>query len=166
MISGEQISLGKSVQGNTVYIPVTPALLGTSYTGGPGETPITREICLGAHILRTYHCRMLAKGSYVILFDLKPLIKGSKPSGIYGTVCMHKKRAPGTSRTHFRACKISNFPGGVPPRPPQTIYIAGPHFKLYLQFRHGLPILSMVPVLRYMIGLHCNGAVRHVFSVV
>ena len=33
------------------------------------------------------------------------------------TVCTHEK-ASGAPRTHFRACKISTFPGGVPPDPP------------------------------------------------
>ena len=45
--------------------------------------------------------------------------------------CVHaRKRTSGAPRTHFRACKISNFWGRAP-RPPRTILILGPH-SLYL----------------------------------
>ena len=33
-------------------------------------------------------------------------------------------------RTHFRACKISKFPGGMPPDAPHTIYSMGPTFYI------------------------------------
>ena len=54
---------------------------------------------------------------------------------------MHKKRASGPPRTHYRACKTSKFPGGEPPGHPHTIDFVGPHF-LYLPWAP--PILSAV----------------------
>ena len=80
---------------------------------------------------------------YVVLFDLKLLIEdGNLQVYMY---CVHaRKRASGAPRTHFRACKISNFPGGVPPDPPHTIHFVGPHF-LYLPWAP--PILSAVLVI-------------------
>ena len=67
---------------------------------------------------------------YVVLFDLKPLIEdGNLLVYMY---CVHaRRRDSGAPRTHFRACKISKFLGGVLPDPPHTIHFAGPHF-LYL----------------------------------
>ena len=61
----------------------------------------------------------LTKAPYVVLFDLKPLNEDGN-----WQVCVHacSKRS---LRTHFRACKISKFPGGMPPVPPHTIYTMG-----------------------------------------
>ena len=69
----------------------------------------------------------LARSPHIVLFDLKPLIKdGNLQLYMY---CVHaQKRASGVPRTHFRACKISIFLGGVPPDPPHTIHFVGPHF--------------------------------------
>jgi len=56
--------------------------------------------------------------------------------------CMDaQKGASEAPRTHFRACKISKFPGGVPPDPPHTIYSMdyGPHF-LYLPWAPHNPL--------------------------
>ena len=51
---------------------------------------------------------------------------------IYYMYCLHaRKRASGAPRAHFKPCKISKFPRGVPPDPPHTIQFVGPHF-LYL----------------------------------
>ena len=42
--------------------------------------------------------------------------------------CMHaQKRASEAPRTHLRACKISKFPGGVPPDP---LHLSAPHLYL------------------------------------
>ena len=38
------------------------------------------------------------------------------------------KKVPHKPHMHFRACKISKFPGGVFPDPSHTIYIMGPTF--------------------------------------
>ena len=80
----------------------------------------------------------LARAPYIVLFDLKPLIEdGNLQVYMY---CVHvRKRASGAPRTHFRACKISKFPGGMPPDPTHTIHFSGPHF-LYLPWAP--PILS------------------------
>ena len=45
--------------------------------------------------------------------------------------CMYaRKEASEAPRTHFRACKIAKFPGGVPPDPPLTQAILwAPHFS-------------------------------------
>ena len=44
--------------------------------------------------------------------------------------CMHaQKGASEAPRTHFRACKISTFPGGTPPH---TIYSMAPLFVFAL----------------------------------
>ena len=77
----------------------------------------------------------LARAPYVVLFDLKQLIENSilqvymyidntvrtyVPTVyiIYDMYYVHaRKRASGAPRTHFRECKISKFPGGVPPDP-------------------------------------------------
>ena len=81
---------------------------------------------------------LLARALYVILFDLKLLIEdGNLQIYMY---CVHaRKRASGAPRTHFRACKISKCPGGVPP---DLLYIhhfvGAPLFGLVL----GSPILS------------------------
>ena len=79
----------------------------------------------------------LARAPYVVLFDLKPLIEdGNLQVYMY---CVHaRKRASGAPRTHFRACKISKFPGACP-RPPDTIHFVGPHF---LSLPWASPILS------------------------
>ena len=54
--------------------------------------------------------------------------------------CVHaRKSASGVPRTHFRACKISKFPGGVPPDSPPTIHFVGPPF---LHLPWAPPILS------------------------
>ena len=60
--------------------------------------------------------RLLARTPYVVLSDLKPLIEdGNLQVYMY---CVHaRKRASGPPRTHYRACKISKFPGGEPPGP-------------------------------------------------
>ena len=73
---------------------------------------------------------LLARAPNVVLFYLKPLIEdGNLHVYMY---CVHvRKRASGAPKTHFRACEISKFPGGVPPDPPHTIHFVGPHF-LYL----------------------------------
>ena len=68
---------------------------------------------------------LLARGPYVVLFDLKPLIEdGNLLVYMY---CVHaQRRDSGATRTHFRACRISKSPGGVPPDPPHTIHFVGP----------------------------------------
>ena len=54
--------------------------------------------------------------------------------------CVHaQKIASEAPRTHFRACKISKFPGSVPPHPPHTIRFVEFQF-LYLPWAQ--PILS------------------------
>ena len=75
-------------------------------------------------------CSPLARAPYVALFDLKPLIEdGNLQVYMY---CVHaRKSASGAPKTHFRACKISKFPGGMPPDPPHITHFVGPHF-LYL----------------------------------
>ena len=68
----------------------------------------------------------LARAPYV---NLKPLIEGGNLQVYIYMYCVHaRKRALGAPRTHFRACKISRFPGGMPPDPHHTIYFVGPHF--------------------------------------
>ena len=63
----------------------------------------------------------LARAPYVALFDLKLLIEDDSLQ-VY-MYCVHaQKRALGTPRTHFRACKISKFRGGMPPDPPHIIH--------------------------------------------
>ena len=53
--------------------------------------------------------------------------------------CVHaRKRASGAPRTHFRACKISTYPGGVPPDPPHNPFSGAPLFVFALP----PPILS------------------------
>ena len=80
----------------------------------------------------------LARAPYVVCFDLKLLIEhGNLQVYIYRVRA--RKRAPGTSKTHFWACKISKFPRGMPPDPPHTFHFGGPHF-LYLPWAS--PILS------------------------
>ena len=72
----------------------------------------------------------LARASYIVLFDLKPLIEDSNLQ-VY-MYCVHtRKRASGAPRTHSRACKISKFPGGVPQDPLTQIHFVGPYL-LYL----------------------------------
>ena len=75
---------------------------------------------------------LLPRAPYV---DLKPLIEdGNLQVYMY---CVHaRKRTSGAPRTHF--CKISKFPGGMPPDTPQSILwcptfciCSGPHI-LYL----------------------------------
>ena len=45
--------------------------------------------------------------------------------------CMHAwKEDSEDPRTHFRVCKISKFPGGMPPTSPHAIYIMGPTFHI------------------------------------
>ena len=80
----------------------------------------------------------LARASYIVLFDLKPLIEDSNLQ-VY-MYCVHtRKRASGAPRTHSRACKISKFPGGVPQDPPHTNPFCG---ALPFVFALGPPILS------------------------
>ena len=80
----------------------------------------------------------LARAPYVVLFDLKPLIEDGNLQ-VY-MHCVHaRKRASGAPRTHFRACKISKFPGGVLPDPPHTIHYGEPHF-LYLPWAPPNPL--------------------------
>ena len=69
----------------------------------------------------------LARSPYIVLFDLKPLIKdGNLQLYMY---CVHaQKKASGAPRTYFRACKISKCFGDLPPDPPHTIHFVGPHF--------------------------------------
>ena len=46
---------------------------------------------------------------------------------------MHaQKGISGAPRTHFRACKISKYPGGVPPAPPLTQSILWAPNLMYL----------------------------------
>ena len=73
----------------------------------------------------------LTKVPYVVFFDLKPLNEdGNWQVCMY---CVHARNgASEAPRTHFRACKITKLPGGVPPDPPpplppHTINKYGPH---------------------------------------
>ena len=65
---------------------------------------------------------------FMLPFNLKPLIEGGNLQVYIYCVSSQKKKASGAPRTHFRACKISTFSGRIPPDPPRTIHIAGPHF--------------------------------------
>ena len=99
----------------------------------------------------------LARAPYMVLFNLKPLIEdGNLQVYVY---CVHaRKRASGAPRTHFRACKISKFPGSVPPDHPHTIHFVRPHI-LYLPWAPHANLLSvpafMVCVVA-LIGLHAH----------
>ena len=45
--------------------------------------------------------------------------------------CMYaRKEASEAPRTHFRACKIAKFPGGVPPPPSHKLYYGPPTFHI------------------------------------
>ena len=72
-------------------------------------------------------CSLVSRAPQVVLFNLKPLIEGSNLQ-VYIYCVNAQKRSSGAPRTHFRACKIATFSGGIPPDPPRTIHIAGPHF--------------------------------------
>ena len=71
------------------------------------------------------------KAPYIVLFDLKPLIKdGNLQVYMY---CVHaRKRASGAPRTHFRACKISTYPGGMSSDPPHNPFSGAPLFVFAL----------------------------------
>ena len=76
---------------------------------------------------------LLAKAPYIALFDLKPLIEDSNLQ-VY-MYCVHaRKKASGAPRprTHFRACKLSKFPGGVPPDTLTQSILWGPTFCICL----------------------------------
>ena len=64
---------------------------------------------------------------FMLPFNLKPLIEGGNLQ-VYIYCVSSQKKASGAPRTHFRACKISTFSGRIPPDPPRTIHIVGPHF--------------------------------------
>ena len=67
----------------------------------------------------------IARAPYIVLLEPKPLIEDGNLQVYRCTVCMHEKE-PRSPQTHFRACKISKFPGDVPPDPPHTIHFLGP----------------------------------------
>ena len=74
----------------------------------------------------------LARAPYVGLFDLKLLIEdGNLLVYMY---CVHaRKRASEAPRTHFRACKISKFPGACPQTPSHNpCILLGPTFCICL----------------------------------
>ena len=66
-----------------------------------------------------------ARAPYIVLFDLKQLIEDSILQ-VYMYYVHARKRASGAPRTHFRECKISKFPGGVPPDPLALSLFRGP----------------------------------------
>ena len=80
-----------------------------------------------------------ARAPYVVLFNLKLLIQdGNLQVCMY---CMHaQKRASGAPRTHFRAWKISKFPGCMPPTPLTQSILQAPLFVFALA---PPPILSV-----------------------
>ena len=78
------------------------------------------------------------------LLDLKQLIQDGNLQ-VYNVLCACTKKSLRSPRTQFRAGNISKFTGCVPPDPPHTIHIAGPHFS-YLPWVP--PILSVALAIR------------------
>ena len=88
-------------------------------------TLLTQTSNIAHFILRETTAQPVTRAPYVVLFDLKPLNEDGN-----WQVCMYcmyvRKGASEAPWTHFRACKIVKFPGGVSPDPPHTIYNMGP----------------------------------------
>ena len=79
---------------------------------------------------------LLAGGPYITLFNLKPLIEdGNLKVGMH---CTHAKAASEAPRTHFRACKISIFPGDMPPDPLAQSLLWPPLFVFALDLPNSL----------------------------
>ena len=103
-----------------------------------------------------------ARAPYVILFDLKLLIQdGNLQVCMY---CVHaQKRASGAPRTHFRAWKISKFPGCMPPTPLTQSVLQGPTFCICppnplggLGYHKN----ALTIVAQYALSLHCSFSVN------
>ena len=59
---------------------------------------------------------LLARAQYIVLFDLKPLNEDSNLV-MYVLYACTKRSTRSSQNTLYRACKISNIPGGMPPNP-------------------------------------------------
>ena len=93
---------------------------------------------ISMHILSyvtTAQSSILARTPYIVVLPLNE--NANLQVCMY---CMHaQKEVSKAPRTHFRACKVSKFSGGVPPDHPRTVYY-GPRI-LYLPW--ATPILSV-----------------------
>ena len=103
-----------------------------------------------------------ARAPYVVLFNLKLLIQdGNLQVCMY---CMHaQKRASGAPRTHFRAWKISKFPGCMPPTPLTQSILQAPLFVFALAPPPnplGYHKNALTIVAHYALSLHCSFSVN------
>ena len=89
-----------------------------------------------AHLIVCDCCRVRWLGPRMSYFP-KTAKRRQQLAGRY-VLHVRKQKASKAPRTHFRAYKISKFPGGVPPTPPHTILLWAPLFVFAL----GLQLLS------------------------